>query len=180
MQFDRAYTDLKIFHHYEKIKEMSKGEQPYPISLRLVVSDLCNHNCHFCTFRMENSFTNKKFGEFDPKKGKINYNPKRFLSKEKTLEIIDDCKKMGIKSVEFTGGGEPTVHPDHILFFNKVIDNGMDLGLITNGAIFRKGFEDVILKSSWCRFSIDAGNKKTYSKIREVPEQVFDLVLRNI
>jgi MoaA/NifB/PqqE/SkfB family radical SAM enzyme len=87
---------------------------------------------------------------------------------------------MGVKSIEFTGGGEPTVHPDHIEIFNSVLDSGMDLGLITNGVILKKGFEDVILKGTWCRFSLDAGNSKTYSRIREVPEMMFKKVLNNI
>ena len=180
MSFSEYYTDLKILHHSVRVEQLKKGEQPYPISLRLVLSDLCNHNCHFCTFRMANSFTNKKFGEFDSKKGVMNFNPKRFLSLDKSLEIIADCKKMNIKSIEFTGGGEPTVHPNHIEIFNKVHESGIDMGLITNGALFRKGFTDAVLKSAWCRFSLDAGNAKTYSKIREVPEKVFDKVLKNI
>ena len=66
------------------------------------------------------------------------------------------------------------------MFFEKVIENGIDLGLISNGALMKKGFADIILKAAWCRFSIDAGNKKTYSKIREVPEKIFDKVLKNI
>lgn len=180
MSFNEYYTDLKILHHEKTIKKLRNGEQPYPISLRLVLSDLCNHNCHFCTFRMENSFTNKNFGEIDQKKGTMNYNPRRFLSLEKSLEIIEDCKKMNIKSIEFTGGGEPTVHPNHVEIFNKVHELGIDAGLITNGALFRKGFVDSVLKFSWCRFSLDAGNAKTYAKIREIPESTFDKVLKNI
>ena len=62
--------------------------------------------------------------------------------------IVEDCKKMNIKSIEFTGGGEPTVHPDHVEIFNKVHELGIDAGLITNGALFRKGFVDSVLKFS--------------------------------
>ena len=180
MDIEKSYTDLKIFHHYEKIKELREGNQPSPISVRLVLADLCNHNCHFCTFRMENSVTNKKFGMINPKTGMINFNPNRLLSREKSLEIIQDCIDMGVKSIEFTGGGEPTVHKNHVEIFNKVLDGGMDLGLITNGSIFKKGFTDAVLRGSWCRFSLDAGSAKTYSTIREVPEKTFKRVLGNI
>ena len=173
------YSTFKILHHYDKIKKLRKGEHPSPISVRLVLSDLCNQNCHFCTFRMEGSFTNKLFGEPN-KKGIFTLNPSRFLSKEKSLEIIKDCSEMGVKSIEFTGGGEPTVHPDHVEIFSAVLDGDMDFGLITNGVLFKEGFEDIILKSTWCRFSLDAGNAKTYSKIRETPESTFDKVLENI
>ena len=56
---ENPYSALKIYHHYDRIEKLRKKEHPAPISIRLVLSDLCNHNCHFCTFRMENSFTNK-------------------------------------------------------------------------------------------------------------------------
>jgi len=173
------YSPFKIFHHYDRIEKLKKGEHTNPISVRLVLSDLCNQNCHFCTFRMEGSLTNKLFGGPD-KKGNYTLNPSRFLSKEKALEIIKDCSEMGVKSIEFTGGGEPTVHPDHIEIFDSVLESGINLGIITNGVIFKKGLEDVILKSTWCRFSLDAGNASTYSKIRDVPEQTFSKVLSNI
>lgn len=173
------YSAFKILHHHDRIQKLKSGEHINPISVRLVLSDLCNHNCYFCTFRMENSFTNKMFGGTDSK-GKFTLNPARFLSKEKSLEIVKDCADMGVKSIEFTGGGEPTVHPDHVEIFNEVLKNGMEFGLITNGMLFKNGFDDAVLKSTWCRFSLDAGNAKTYSKVREVPEAAFDKVLKNI
>ena len=174
-----AYSAFKILHHYEKIKELKNGVHPVPISIRMVLSDLCNQNCHFCTFRMENSITNKLFSGLD-KKGNITYNPARFLDREKCLEIINDASEMGVKSVEFTGGGEPTVHPDHVEIFQSVIENNMDLGLITNGVISRPGFEEIMMKSSWIRFSLDAGEKESYSAVRQVPKSTFNSVLNNI
>jgi len=174
-----SYSSFKILHHVDRLSLLQNKQHPVPISFRLVISDLCNQNCHFCTFRMENSDTNKLFSGLD-KKGNVTYNPKRFLDKEKCLEIIKDAKDMGVKSIEFTGGGEPTVHPDHIEIFKSVLDSGIDLGLITNGVLFRKGFIENMLKSSWVRFSIDAGKAETYSKIRQVPLNTFDRVFKNI
>lgn len=174
------YSDLKITHHMTAIENLKNKKKCYPVSLRLVISDLCNHNCHFCTFRMENSLTNTQFGVYDYKKQMVNYNPRRFLSKEKAFEVIEDCKVMGVKSIEFTGGGEPQTHPDHVEIFNKAINEGLDVGVITNGYLMRGGFTDTILKSMWCRFSLDAGTSKSYSMIREVPETAFNTVLNNI
>tara|TARA_R110000824_G_scaffold139366_7_gene304416 strand:- start:3783 stop:4727 length:945 start_codon:yes stop_codon:yes gene_type:complete len=128
---------------------------------------------------MENSVTNKLFSGLD-KKGNVTYNPARFLDKEKSLEVISDAAAMGVRSIEFTGGGEPTVHPDHIEIFQSVVKNNMDLGLITNGVISRPGFEDVMMNSSWVRFSLDAGEKDSYSMVRQVPKSTFNSVLKNI
>ena len=173
------YSALKVYHHYDRIEDLRNKKQPVPVAVRLVLSDLRNQNCHFCTFRMENSFTNKNFSGFD-KKGNVTYNPMRFLDRDKSMEVIKDAAEMGIKSIEFTGGGEPTVHPKHVEIFKAVLDSGMDLGLISNGVVQRPGFIDTMLRATWVRFSIDAGNKESYSKIRRVPEQHYDTAMKNI
>jgi len=177
---EEIYSKLKVLHHWDKIDDLKNGKQPVPIAVRMVISDLCNHNCHFCTFRMEDSFTNKMFSVIDPKTGDQNYNPSRFLSKDKIFEIIDDCAEMGVASIEFTGGGEPTVHPDHVEIFKKVNDAGLDFALITNGALFRKGFANEMMNATWCRFSLDAGTPESYSKIRQISKDQFKKVLKNI
>ena len=175
----KSYSNFKVLQHFDRLENLKKTGSCNPVTLKMILSDLCNHNCSFCTFRLGDSL-NKNFGEYDPAKGTINYNPKRFLSKEKAYEIIDDCVDMNVRAIEFTGGGEPTVHPNHVEIFKKVLDSGLQLALITNGNLMRKGFIDTILRASWCRFSIDAGTAETYSKMREVSKNTFNKVLKNI
>ena len=176
---NNSYADFKILQHIDRIQSLKRTGSCNPVTLKMILSDLCNHNCSFCTFRLGDSL-NKNFGEYDPARGIMNYNPKRFLSKEKALEVIDDCVEMGVRAIEFTGGGEPTVHPNHIEIFKKVVDSGLELALISNGNVMRKGFVETILRASWCRFSIDASTPETYSKIREVSKNTFHKVLKNI
>jgi len=99
---------------------------------------------------------------------------------EKCLEIIDDCADMGVKALQFTGGGEPTVHPKHKEIFQYTIDRGLDLALVSNGTVMREGVPEILAKGKWARFSVDAGNATSYSKIREVPEKYFQRTLDNI
>jgi molybdenum cofactor biosynthesis enzyme MoaA len=70
--------------------------------------------------------------------GTSDNNPKRFIPREKCLEILDDCVEMGVGAVQITGGGEPTVHADHPEIFRAVIDRGLDLALVTNGWAMRE------------------------------------------
>ena len=170
---------FKIIHHPDTLKSLREGKVIAPISVRLVLSDLCNQNCHFCTFRMENSFTNKLFKGVD-NKGNETYNPRRFLDKEKAFEVIDDIVSMGVRSLELTGGGEPTVHPKHVEIIQKAIESGLDLGLITNGVLMKPELINILTKANWCRFSIDAGNAESYSKIRRVSPKSYNKVMENI
>jgi len=174
------YSYLKFVHHGSRLEKLRNGEQPYPVSLRFVLSDFCNHNCSFCIFRLEGDDSNKLFGVVNKKTGVRNNNPNRMIPTSKALEIIDDCKAMGVKSIEFTGGGEPTAQPDHVEIFQKVVDSDIEYALITNGSIFKPGLVDVLMHATWCRFSLDAGAAKTYSYVREVPQKVFKKVQNNI
>ncbi len=105
---------------------------------------------------------------------------------EKVIEVLDDCAEMGVKAIQFTGGGEPTVHPRHREAFQAALDRGLEIALVSNGAIFRKADAaapstvDLLLQAKWARFSIDAGCKETYSIVRRIPPTIFAQVIGNI
>jgi MoaA/NifB/PqqE/SkfB family radical SAM enzyme len=124
--------------------------------------------------------SNQNFGVKDPVTQIINNNPNRMIPFEKCIEILDDCADIGVKALQYTGGGEPTVHPKHKEIFQYTLDKGLDLSLVTNGTVMRKGVPEILAKAKWVRFSIDAGTAKSYAEIREVPEAYYEKVLNNI
>ena len=64
------YSPYKAIHHLDKLAQMKKGEQPVPAQVQLIISDLCNHNCSFCAYRMEGYTSSQNFGEWDDVKKK--------------------------------------------------------------------------------------------------------------
>lgn len=177
---DSVYSPFKAVHHMDRISLLKEGKQPVPLQVQLIIADLCNHNCSFCAYRMEGYTSNKNFGEWDEVKKMVNNNPNRMIPLEKCKEILDDCKELGVKALQFTGGGEPTVHPKHKEIFQYTLDQGLDLALVTNGTIMKEGVPEILAQGKWVRFSIDAGNAKTYAAMREVPEHYFERTLTNI
>ena len=177
---DGAYSPLKVFHHRDRIAALRGGRQPGPVHVQLVISDLCNQDCHFCAYRMSGYTSNELFAEIDPASGRANQNPRRFLSLEKIEEILDDCLELGVRAVQITGGGEPTVHPRHHEVFQAVLDRGLDLALVTNGMVFRPGVEQTLLRAQWVRFSLDAGNADTYARTRRTSVAAYERVLGNV
>jgi MoaA/NifB/PqqE/SkfB family radical SAM enzyme len=173
------YSPFKAVHHLDRILKI-KETQPSPVQVQLIIADLCNHNCSFCAYRMEGYTSNKNFGEWDALKQVVNNNPNRMISYEKVLEILDDCVDLEVKAIQYTGGGEPTVHPKHKEIFAHTLKNGLDLALVTNGTIMKDGVPEILAQGKWVRFSIDAGNSNTYSNIREVKHSYFDRTLKNI
>jgi len=129
---------------------------------------------------MDNYTSNKWFGEYDPISKIVNNNPNRMIPFDKIKETIDSCVEMGVKAIEFTGGGEPTVHPRHLEVFEYALSRGIEIGLVTNGVILRDGMLDLVPRFKWVRISVDAASRDTYAKMREVPESFFDKVIKHI
>jgi MoaA/NifB/PqqE/SkfB family radical SAM enzyme len=173
------YSPLKVAHHPHRLNVLRSGGQPGPLHLEWSISDLCSHNCSFCAFRWDGYTSNELFKVIEPD-GRVNNNPNRMIPYAKAIEILDDCVALGVRAVQFTGGGEPTVHPRHLEIFQAALDRGLDIALVSHGNIFRPGFIPIMLRAKWVRFSLDAGAPETYAKIREVPESAFHKTLANV
>lgn len=169
-----AYSDLKAAWHIDKIRDMRLGLQVVPAQVQIILSDLCNQDCHFCAYRMSGGFSSEQFAEGG------NKNPNRKIPTKKAIEILDDCASLGVKAIQFTGGGEPTVHPDHLLLFEYAQNLGLETSLVTNGVIFRPGWEQVLPKMKWVRVSIDAGNAEEYAAVRRTPAAHYEKALEHV
>lgn len=152
-------SSLKAAWHIDKIAQLRQGKDIVPTHVQLIISDLCNQDCHFCAYRMSTGFSVENFPD---ELG--NKNPKRFIPTDKAIEILDDCADLGVKSIEFTGGGEPTVHPDHLKIIGHAQSLGLETGLVTNGVRLTEDW--VFSNLTWLRISLDAGTAETYHKIR--------------
>lgn len=173
------YSTLKAAWHGDRIQAMRMGQQAVPVNVQLIISDFCNHDCHFCAYRASNGLSSEQFGGFD-KKGNPSHNPHRMIPTEKVREILRDAKALGVKSITWTGGGEPTAHPDHMRLFGEALDLGMECSLNTNGSVFRRGWSDVLPKFTYIRFSIDGGTPEDYAKTRSVPIHTYRKVMENL
>lgn len=122
--------------------------------------------------------SNANFGEMTDK-GFTN-NPNRRIPTEKAVEILEDAAAAGVLGVQFTGGGEPTVHKDHMALFRIALDLGLKCSLVTNGSNLAEGWQDVLPQFSWIRVSLDAGTEATYAKVRRVRTEEFGKTRRNL
>lgn len=171
--FYGPYSNMKFVHHANRIKMARQGLVPSPINVQLVLSNRCNLNCNFCTYRND---------MFPSAQGNFKQTKERIIPKDKALEIIKDCVDMGVKSITLTGGGEPAVHPDFETIVACIIDNGIELGLITNGTIMPQSVLDLLADNAfqWVRISLDAGSRETFAKIKGCAPSLYDKACRNI
>jgi MoaA/NifB/PqqE/SkfB family radical SAM enzyme len=164
-------SNLKAAWHIERIAALRAGRDIAPTHVQIILSDLCNQDCHFCAYRMEGGFSTAQFADEEG-----NRNPKRFIPTAKVKEILSDCAAAGVGAIEFTGGGEPTVHPDWMEILGFAQGLGMETGLVTNAVRMRPN--PVLERLVWLRISLDAGTPETYERIRR--SKAWPQVMRNI
>lgn len=169
------YSPSKIGWHTTQVAQMQRGERVTPVSMQLLLSDLCNQDCEWCAYRASAGLSKDLFAGPDGEK-----NPKRMIPTWKAEEIIDDAISIGYRSIIFTGGGEPTVHPAHIQLMTRSLKGGLSISLNSNGVLLRQGWRDTYPRMAYIRFSVDAGSAKAYSETRGVGLTAYDLVLENI
>jgi MoaA/NifB/PqqE/SkfB family radical SAM enzyme len=84
------------------------------------------------------------------------------------LRIIDQLADAGVRSVTWTGGGEPTLHPD----FNRIVEYGADRlasGIYTHGGHLDPERAALLkAKFSWVYVSLDAANANDYARDKGV------------
>ena len=160
------YSPFKVVHFPDKLDELRNKIQINPIQVQIIMTNKCNQSCGFCAYRQVGYVQNQLFDDREE------------MTISKIEEILNDCFEMGVKSILFSGGGEPLVHPHALRAFRYALSLGFDCALITNGQEFTEETAEVCKDFQWVRFSIDSGCAKTYKSIRGVDK--FDQVWRNI
>jgi len=174
-----AYASDKILAHLPVIQQLRDGEQPSPIYAQLVISDLCNQACGFCAYRSEGYESNQLFKVIDSN-GVANNNPNRMIERGKAFGILNDLQMIGTKAILFTGGGEPTVHPQCKEIFRHARELGLDFAVTTNGTRFDAELIDILIQAKWVRISLDAGSGPTYAETRKSSRETFRRVVESI
>ena len=167
------YSQTKPVYWLDRLHTLRTGVSPAPVHVQLVLSDLCNEACGFCAYRMGAGLSNELFPEGDRR------NPNRMITAEKAREIIDDCAAIGVKGLQFTGGGEPTMHPDHLEMFARAQRLGIATALVTNGVNLDYA-HSAVRAMSWVRVSVDSGTAETYARTRGVSPKHWSKVWDNI
>ena len=165
------YTHMKIFHYRDKVDSLPPEAEEIlpPIHIRIKPTNVCNHNCRYCAYRMD-----------DLQLGK-NMNVRDYILRDKMLEIIDDIIEMGVNAVTFSGGGEPFCYPYLLDAVKKLSQSHVKFAALTNGVLLKDEVAEVFAHhAKWLRISIDGWDGPSYAEYRGVGDNDFAKVLANI
>jgi radical SAM protein with 4Fe4S-binding SPASM domain len=110
-----------------------------PEKVMISPTDYCNLRCRFCWRHAKN----KKYGELNFKK--IN-------------EILKNCKELGTKIIDLTGGGEAFFRKDILKILMLVKDHGFVGTLTSNGTLLNEEKIKEIVRMGWDDISISLDN----------------------
>lgn len=165
------YSNLKIFHYKEKLDSLSSdtNEIKAPIHIRIKPTNVCNHNCWYCAYKVDNLQLGQDMVEKD------------FIPEQKMMEIINDCKDMGVKAITFSGGGEPFTYRYFSQTIKKLIEKNISFASLTNGSRLNGEIAELFaLNATWLRVSIDGYDDESYAKARDVKVGEFSKLIQNM
>jgi len=158
------YLKLRVLSFYQEAQMLKEGRMPSPRMAILYPTYLCNHRCIGCDYT--------KFNK-----------TKHSLTEKEFLRVVDQLVDIGIKGIEFCGGGEPTLHPALPKALDKIIYSGISFGFLTNGTNLTQALREKLVKyGSYCRISFESATEKLFNAYkRPLSRQAgFKTVLSNL
>lgn len=154
------YNSMKLHFHLDKVSAFQEGVNISPVTIECNITNKCNINCRWCS---EKSYRNERI--------------KDQVEKEPMIKSIKEMAEVGVRSIVFEGGGEPTTHKNLIDFAKAAYVSGLNVGLITNGINLDSVISNLKL-FHFVRVSLDSGNAESYKRIKD--SNKFDTVISNI
>jgi molybdenum cofactor biosynthesis enzyme MoaA len=138
------FEPFKVLAHYPKLKELSRGNFVDPVQWVVYPTNICKLKCGHCIMQ-------------ELRKGN-EYLPKSTMNK-----MVQDCIRLGVKSVRFTGGGEPTLNLATIPTIKRLREAGIEVALDTSLTTYIEGLE-----VDYLRVSVDCASREGYIKVHGV------------
>ena len=151
-------SDQKILKHLDKLDYFLNGHKTLVVA-ELDLTNKCNNRCPYCCGIKENGAQ---------------------LTKKQIDMIANGLYEMGAKGVILSGGGQPLISPHFEYAVRQLKQNGIKLGLNSNGLALTK--EKALIISEYFeyfRVSLDAGSPQMYQITHGMPNTAYKKVIEN-
>jgi len=134
----------KLLQHIDRLAEIKVGLHPAPVNVEIDLSNRCNLACKGCHMAHTHD-------------GKL-------MDTQMALDILAQLAETGVRSVTWSGGGEPTMHPDII----KIIEAcTLDQGIYTNGTNLTFELMPVLAeRMKWVYISLDRNSRDSFMQYK--------------
>lgn len=133
----------------ERVRSFFEGAPVGPWVIEMDPTTACNLACHDCI--------------------SANLLNQGGIARDRIKELAQEFKEMGVRAVVLIGGGEPMAHPEFGTLVDYFYDNGIHVGVTTNGTLIERHLERLAYKTKWVRISVDAGSDEVFKEFRPAP-----------
>lgn len=162
----------KPLAHLDRLVGWQRGETPAPVTIEWDLSNRCPYGCAGCHFGHTHT------------KGPLTLGPRVLpMAHDRGGDLADPalvCRALGevaaagVMSVVWTGGGEPTTHPDWHALMGDAHALGLEQGLYTMGSLISATqAADLRQWLSWVVISLDHADAETYAREKRTTTQNF-------
>lgn len=163
-----SYIDprSKLFAHMDTLAAIQRGERPAPVNVEIDLSNRCSLGCQWCHF----AYTHTR----GPLAGKANkpagaIDGGDLMDTHLAFDILKGLHEAGVKSVTWTGGGEPTLHPRFDYIAKYAAKWGLEQGIYTHGGHINAERAALIKEHfTWAFISLDECTPDTYKASKGV------------
>jgi len=156
----------KLSCHTDRVDAWEAGERIAPVSVDMALTRACGAMCTFCYAMVQESQTRSSIKEVH------------------ALNLLDDFKEIGVRSVSLVSDGESTLARAYVPFIKHAKSLGIDVANGTNAWEWDPDKVDEVLPClTWVRFTVAAGTAERYASMmyKSASEtHVFDRAMRNI
>lgn len=163
-------TPSKVFSHLGRLANWQRGGVSAPVMVEVDLSNVCSLGCQSCHF----AYTHVA----GPRKGSAAPDgfdgTGRFADLEVFSRAFVEMAQVGVKGLVFSGGGEPTLHPQFDAFAQAAAATGLELGMYTLGGHLPEARATLVRELfTWVVISLDAVDATTYAAEKRVPQSRF-------
>jgi radical SAM protein with 4Fe4S-binding SPASM domain len=153
----------KLIYHLDRVLAWQKGERIAPIHIDMGITKFCNVGCIYC-IGVTQGMT----------RGVM-------IERGALLRMMDDCDRLGVRSIAFIGDAEPTLNPALYDAISRGKKAGIDMAMATNGVLINMDYADDILRDlTFIRFNLSSGDRDSFLKIHQSKPANFDLLVEKM
>lgn len=142
---------VKLLKHLDNLKALQEGKAA-PVMVHISPTNLCQQHCSHCCFSEREKTTSLDWKLFK--------------------DALDQFYELGVRAVEFTGGGEPTLYSKINEATEYVIEKKMKLGMNTNALEINNLSERNWKKFQWIRVALNVFDSESEETIKRFEENV--------
>lgn len=169
----RYVSPSKALSHADRLAAWKQGYRPGPVTLEWDLSNRCVLGCQDCHFA--HTHTRGPWAARD-RRLPMAFDPCGDLADGAMVRrALREAKLSGVAGVVWTGGGEPTTHPEWQEIVAYAASQGLRQGIYTLGGLLtRESAAGLARAADWAVVSLDAADGETYAREKGVPAARFE------